>query len=551
MLKSIQIKDFILIESLDLDLADGFCVLTGETGAGKSILLDAILFCLGQKIARNPVRASADSCSVTLAIDGLEHLKTDADFTDLDIDFDNELILKATQNAQGRKKFFLNDQLVSVKIANLLFDHSIEMHGQHSHTRLLSPIAHMDIIDRFCSENELIAQLHAAYRNWKDLVSDLDAFGHKEAEILQEIDYLKHSYQELDEANIMPDEELVLVEQKTKLQAAQKASSALEEAINDMETSNFGKLVLKIQKSITQYPHEDIETINKDLDNAYTHFDCAYSALQKINADQVRFDYSLEDVDERLHQIRSLARKYGVSSSNLNELLNAHQQRLEELERTVLDSNDLANRLEQAKQQYFKLAHDLSYKRSATAKLLQDKVTSELGYLDMKKAMFQVDINSDDNFAGINGIDKIRFLVATNPGMAPAPIDKVASGGELSRVMLALRVALLDKNPKQTIICDEIDIGISGSVADSMGLRIKELSKVVQVLVITHQPQVAGKADLHMFVSKNQLDKSTFSTLKVLTEEERVQELARMISGQAITEAGLKAARELLHHKLS
>jgi DNA repair protein RecN (Recombination protein N) len=386
-----------------------------------------------------------------------------------------------------------------------------------------------------------------AYRNWRHLETELANFAKKEEQILQEIEYLKHSCQEIATLNIAENEETALAEKRVNLQLIDKLQSALKEAVETMEESNFGKLILKTQKLITQYPDNNIENINKDLDNAYISFDSAYSALQQLYNYRGQSEDNLEDVEERLYQIRSLARKYSVNSTFLHQLLEENTEKLSELERNVLSNNELSNQLHKAKDNYFILAKNLSQKRTEAIKILQEKVTSELGHLDMKKAVFKVEIATEESFAHPIGIDRVRFLVSTNPGMGLSPIDKVASGGELSRLMLALRVAILDKNPKQTIICDEIDVGISGSVADSMALRIKALSKVVQILVITHQPQVAGKADMHIFVAKNQQENRTISNIKILNKEERAMELARMISGQEITEAGLIAARELLH----
>ena len=257
-------------------------------------------------------------------------------------------------------------------------------------------------------------------------------------------------------------------------------------------------------------------------------------------------DHSLSEIEDRLYSIRSISRKHGCAVSELGNLRQHSEEKLILLEQKIKNSTELNEKVLSAKQEYLYKATLLSENRQIAARGLETKTMGELSMLDMKKALFAVEINSEEKNAGINGIDEVRFLASTNPGMPRAPIDKIASGGELSRFMLAFRTALFDKTTQKTIIFDEVDVGISGSVADAVGQRLKTLSKVAQVIVITHQPQVAGKANQHILVEKTQMTANTLVTAHSLNREERSRELARMISGKEITANSLAAAKELM-----
>lgn len=545
MLQSLHIKDFILIEKLELDFSEGFTVITGDTGAGKSILLDSILFCLGEKFSGNPVRPGAENCSVSCIFS--TNKQANQFLESHDIESDEQIIIKRTQNNQARKKFFINDQIVSVKILQQLFDFLLEIHGQHNHTLLLNTNSHMEILDGYGGFGNLRSQISKIYKEWQNVEKQISEFTKNKSNLEDETEYLKHICDELEKAEIKDGEEQKLADIKKRLQNKDREVKLLNNIISEIEESSFSQIIARAQRALSEIEdNAALAQVNADLELAYDKIEDSKSALNSAIRNYDLSEYSLEEIDDRLYEIRDLARKHNVRVDELPEFLNKSKERLQLLETTISDSSELEKKAEHYKKEYFVNAKLLSEKRSKAALNIEKKTMSELAFLEMKKAVFKVEFETEEQFASANGMDKIRFTASTNPGMDLSPIDKVASGGELSRFMLAFRVALFDSAPKNTIIFDEIDVGISGSVAESIGQRLNLLSEAVQIIVITHQPQVAGKADSHILVEKLQGDDHTHINAKILQEESKSLELARMISGKTITKAGIDAAKELI-----
>ena len=547
MLQNLSIQDFLLIEKLDLDFEDGFCVITGQTGAGKSILLDAILFALGSKASGEVVRANQEKAVVVLTFTRVEQAAEYLSEYDINLDPDDDIIIKRIQYANGRRKFLINDNLVTQKVASDLFDYLLEIHGQHNHTLLLKNSSHLEILDQSAGNIQLKKEVMGLYKLWQELHSELlTAAAEKEA-IIKEIDYLSHMCHELRALDIKDGEEEELTEIKKRLQTREKEIKLIESILNDVEASNIVQIIAKAQRNISKSDNIEIySNVNISLEEIYNKVEEAKSALTNILHSFDLSEHSLPEIEDRIYAIRSIARKHGYAVSELGNLMQQSSQRLIALEQKIKNSAELNDKVLTVKQEYLHKAQLLSENRRIAARGLEKKTTDELSMLDMKKALFVIEINSEEKNAGINGIDEVRFLASTNPGMPKAPIDKIASGGELSRFMLAFRTALFDKTTKKTIIFDEVDVGVSGSVADSVGERLKTLSMVAQVIVITHQPQVAGKANQHILVEKTQTIANTSVTARSLDLEERPRELARMISGKEITTNSLAAAKELM-----
>ena len=547
MLQNLSIQDFLLIEKLDLDFEDGFCVLTGQTGAGKSILLDAILFALGSKASGEVVRANQEKAVVVLTFARVEQAAEYLSEYDINLDPDDDIIIKRIQYANGRRKFLLNDNLVTQRLASDLFDYLLEIHGQHNHTLLLKNSSHLEILDQSAGNIQLKKEVMGLYKLWQELHSELlTAAAEKEA-IIKEIDYLSHMCHELRALDIKDGEEEELTEIKKRLQTREKEIKLIESILNDVEASNIEQIIAKAQRNISKSDNVEIySNVNISLEEIYNKVEEAKSALNNILHSFDLSEHSLPEIEDRIYAIRSISRKHGCAVSELGNFMQQSSQRLIALEQKIKNSAELNDKVLTVKQEYLHKAQLLSENRRIAARKLEKKTTDELLMLDMKKALFAIEINSEEKNAGINGIDEVRFLASTNPGMPKAPIDKIASGGELSRFMLAFRTALFDKTTKKTIIFDEVDVGVSGSVADSVGERLKTLSMVAQVIVITHQPQVAGKANQHILVEKTQTIANTSVTACSLDLEERPRELARMISGKEITANSLAAAKELM-----
>jgi len=547
MLQNLSIQDFLLIEKLDLDFEDGFCVITGQTGAGKSILLDAILFALGSKVGGEVVRANQEKAVVVLTFSRVQQAAEYLSEYDINLSADEDIIIKRIQYAHGRRKFLINDNVITQKIVSDLFDYLLEIHGQHNHTLLLKASSHLEILDQSAGNIQLRKEVTDLYKLWQELHSEILTTSAEKEAIIREIDYLSHICNELKVLDIKKGEEEELTEIKKRLQTREKEIKLIESILNDVEASNITQIIAKAQRNISKSDNVEIyNNVNISLEEMYNKVEEAKSALTNILHSFDLPDHSLVEIEDRLYVIRSISRKHGCAVSELGNLMHGSEQKLIALEQKVKNSTELSEKAVSVKQEYLHKAKLLSENRQIAARELEKKTMGELSMLDMKKALFAIEINSEEENADSKGIDEVRFLASTNPGMPRAPIDKIASGGELSRFMLAFRTALFDKTTKRTIVFDEVDVGISGSVADSVGQRLKILSTVAQVIVITHQPQVAGKANQHILVEKTQTTENTSVTAYSLDLEERARELARMISGKEITANSLAAAKELM-----
>ncbi len=547
MLQNLLIQDFILIERLDLDFEDGFCVITGETGAGKSILLDAILFAMGDKSNGQIVRSGQEKAIVTLTFSVADKIILFLSEYDIKLNLDEGLIVKRVQYVNGRKKFFVNDNIVSHKVVLDLFDYLLEIHGQHNHTSLLNVSAHLEILDQSANNMDLRNRVSDLYKFWQDICNEVATINSERESMIKEIEYLSHICQEYRALDIKDDEEDKLTEIKRSLQTRDKEVNLAQSILNDIEASKIEQIVAKAQRSISKSADVNLyNQINIYLEEIYNKTEEVKSSLSIILNSFNDNEYSLSEIEDRLYEIKSIARKHGCLASDLSSFMKNSEEKYQNLELKLKNSADLQDKMMKAEQEYFDQANLLSQNRKISAKELEDKTMSELKMLDMKKAIFSIDIKSDKKLAGSKGIDEIRFLASTNPGTPKAPIDKIASGGELSRFMLGFRAALFNKEAKQTIIFDEVDVGISGSVADVVGQRLKNLSEVAQVIVITHQPQVAGKANQHILVQKTQTNTDTKIVAEYLDFDGRSCELARMISGKEITINSIAAAKELM-----
>ncbi len=547
MLQNLLIQDFILIQRLDLDFEDGFCVITGETGAGKSILLDAILFAMGDKSNGQIVRSGQEKAIVTLTFSVIDKIILFLSEYDIKLNLDEDLIVKRVQYVNGRKKFFVNDNIVSHKVVLDLFDYLLEIHGQHNHTSLLNVSAHLEILDQSANNMDLRNRVADLYKFWQDICNEVATINSERESMIKEIEYLSHICQEYSALDIKDDEEDKLTEIKRSLQTRGKEVNLAQSILNDIEASKIEQIVAKAQRSISKSADVNLyNQINIYLEEIYNKTEEVKSSLSIILNSFNDNEYSLSEIEDRLYEIKSIARKHGCLVSDLSSFMKNSEEKYQNLELKLKNSADLQDKMMKAEQEYFDQASLLSQNRRISAKELEDKTMSELQMLDMKKAIFSVDIKSDKKLAGSKGIDEIRFLASTNPGTPKAPIDKIASGGELSRFMLGFRAALFNKEAKQTIIFDEVDVGISGSVADVVGQRLKNLSEVAQVIVITHQPQVAGKANQHILVQKTQTNTDTKIVTEYLDFDGRSCELARMISGKEITSNSIAAAKELM-----
>ncbi|HMM10309.1 MAG TPA: DNA repair protein RecN [Paracoccus solventivorans] len=549
MLRTLDIRDMLLIERLSLDFAPGLNVLTGETGAGKSILLDCLGFVLGWRGRAELVRAGAAQGEVTAVFDLPADHPARAVLADAGIEAEDELILRRVNAADGRKTGWVNDRRVSGEVLRALSDALVELHGQHDDRGLLNPRGHRQLLDAFGGLD--LAPVRAAWNQRRQAAAALaEAEAALEAARKEE-DFLRHAVAELEKLDPQPGEEETLDIARRGMQAAERVRGDVARALQMLagEPAQPGAegLIVEAARWLEGAADKSAEGLDEPLaalSRASIELGEATRAIEDALA-AMEFDpATLEATEERLFALRALARKHDVLPDDLATLagelsarlsaLDAGEARLGDLQRAVADSDTA----------YAAAADALGKARRAAAKRLDAAMAAELAPLKMERAVFQTRIS--DGEPGPEGRDMVSFTVATNPGAPAGPLDRIASGGELSRFLLALKVCLARGGEPLVMIFDEIDRGVGGATADAVGRRLARLAEGAQVLVVTHSPQVAALGQQHFRVAKSVADGMTTSRVTALDAGERVEELARMLAGEEITPAARAAAEALL-----
>lgn len=555
MISSLSIRDIVLIERLDLALNGGLTVLTGETGAGKSILLDALSLALGGRGDGSLVRHGADKGQITAVFDiALDHparaLLQGADIAD-----EGEVVVRRVQMADGRTRATINEQPVSVQTLRALGALLVELHGQHDDRALVDPATHRALLDAFGGLGADVRKVSELWRAWRAVLADADAERARLEAAAQEADYIRHAVDEL--AKLAPEEgeETALSERRTFMMRSEKIAGDLSEALDAVgghgsPVPTLAAAVRRLERragesqDLVQPAVEAIDIALDALETARAHLEAALSATA-FNPRE------LEQIEERLFALRAAARKYGGAVDDLPKVQAKFEADLAALDRSAATLAGLEERTAAAEAAYRAAAAKLAQRRAKAAASLDKAVDAELPPLKLERAHFTARIDSDPAQAGPEGYDRVEFWVQTNPGTRPGPMMKVASGGELSRFLLALKVVLADRGSAPTLIFDEIDSGVGGAVAAAIGQRLARLAGKVQVLAVTHAPQVAARAGQHLLISKASApgakkDAPVTTRVAPLTDEHRREEIARMLAGATVTAEARAAAERLL-----
>lgn len=548
MLTSLNISNIVLIEKLNLSFGSGLNILTGETGAGKSILLDALALALGARSDAGLVRHGCDTASVIAEFDTInENLHEILD--ENGIDYDDVLIMRRTLNSDGKSRAWVNDIPVSIKTLKQIGDELVEIHGQFANHTLLNPATHRNALDNFAtaydsSNIKLLEDVKKSYEEYHNAEKRLKELNEMLEKSASERDFLQHNVSELQSLNVRIGEEEELSNKRTMMMNAEKDAAILTDAINALNPrgeSLDGQIfsVAHILQKIKTEPNPYQEQIDLLYETAQTISDI----ISELKPNEVDVD-NLDAIEERLFAIRAAARKHRVSADELPQKLELMTAQLNAIDNSDAELKKLKTDVVQKESIFKGNAKKLTLSRQKAAEELRNRILSELPDLKLGQADFKIEITPSTPSSA--GCDDVLFMIKTNPGMPFAPLHKAASGGELARLMLAMRVVLTSSDSSHTFIFDEVDTGISGATASAVGLRLNKLAKNSQALVITHSAQVAGFADRHFKIEKSVVSDKTVTRISEITGENRLNEIARIISGAEITPEALATARTLI-----
>lgn len=548
MLTRLYISNIVLIEKLNLEFGGGLNILTGETGAGKSILMDALALALGARSDTGLVRSGCDTASVIAEFDAADN-RLQAVLDDAGIDFSDTLILRRTLTSDGKSRAWINDTPVSIKTLKQVGDALVEIHGQFANHTLLNPAIHRETLDTFGIKNipnynELIKKVNGTYQEYNAANKRLDELNTMLRQSAAERDFLEHNVRELESLNVRVGEESELADRRARMMNAEKDSAILSDALTALNPRGES-----VYDNI--YAAANILLRIKTTPNPYTaQIDQLYNAaniLSDVTEQLVPPEMDTADMDmieERLFAIRAAARKHRVSADELPEQLKQMAAELNAIDNSDAELKKLTADVTRKKSEFDAAAAELSAARVVAGEQLRAQILQELPDLKLGNADFMV--SRTDAAPSANGIDDIVFMIKTNPGMPFAPLHRAASGGELARLMLGLRVVLSDGGNAHTFVFDEIDTGISGATAAAVGSRLNRLAATAQALVITHSAQVAGFADKHFKISKHTVNDTTVTDVFEIHNTDRVNEIARIISGAEITPESVATARTLI-----
>jgi DNA repair protein RecN (Recombination protein N) len=550
MLVRLSIRDIVLIDRLDIDFGSGLAVLTGETGAGKTILLDAFALALGARGDAALVRQGAEQGQVIAAFELAPDHPVRRLLADNDLAGEDELIVRRVQFADGRTRAFVNDQPVSVQVLRALGAALVEIHGQHDERAFVEAATHRALLDAYGGNEAAAAEVGRLWDARRERQAAVAAHRAEVERAQREAEWLRHAVEELSGLAPQAGEETALAARRAAMMQAEKVAEDLRTTFESVSgpqspVQPLATAVRRLERRAAQAPAL-IEPAVKAIDAALTALEEARAHLEAALRVAEYDPRELERIEERLFALRAASRKYNVPVDELAALARRYEADLALIDAGAERLAALEQEAQAAAVRYREAAETLSAARRAAAQKLDKAVNAELKPLRLERAEFSTDIESEAE--GPDGLDRVEFWVRTNPGTRPGPLMKVASGGELARFLLALKVVLADRGSAPTLIFDEIDTGVGGAIADAIGMRLARLAVGVQVIAVTHAPQVAARADRHYLISKDALAKGKRVATRVaeLEADRRREEIARMLAGAEITAEARAAAERLI-----
>ncbi len=553
MLLQINIKNFALIEELSISFEKGFNILTGETGAGKSIIIDAINFVLGGKFNKGLIRTGEDKTFVEAIFD-IENESSFDILRQMEIDFEDLIIISRETFKSGKSVVKINGKSVLMSQVKKLSETLINIHGQHENQDLLNYSTHISYLDKFGEYrlNKLLKEYNINYKKLTDIDNKISDLGVNNGEREKIIDFLKYQIDEINNANLKLDEDIELEKRYILLNNAEKINNVLISSYKILYDSSddFSSVYDSLNKVIRELRSiqdklEKVKTVADSLEESYFNIEQNISDIRNIQQN-ISYDRNeLEHINSRIFQIDTYKRKYGKS---IQEILNYKEKISKEFDE-MINCNEIIEKLKKERaiicidmKKQAEVIHNI---RKEISEILEERIKKELNYVGLEKSVFKVDVSFQSDFFH-NGCDKVQFLISTNPGQPLKSLDSVVSGGELSRIMLGLKTVFVNKDQIPSIIFDEIDTGISGRTAQRVAEKMYIISKKCQVFCVTHLPQIASMSDIHFLVSKHVKNEKTFTDIRKMCEKEKEEEISRMIGGSEITHLTLEHSKEMI-----
>ena len=549
----LRIKNLATIEDIELELDSGFTILTGETGAGKSIIIDALKLLLGEKASSDLIRTGKEEASVEVVVEVADRSELPEE---MELDSESRVFFQRMISSQGLSKSYLNGVLVPLKKLKELSEKLIDIYGQNDHVFLLDTSNHLKFLDAFAEDGELKEKVKQSAQKIRALLREKNELENRKKERAQRLDFLGFQIKEIEDAGLRPGEDEELLQERSILKNSEKITQLVSTAIDlsyESEESLISglKRVENIISELSSF-FPELETGRGQLDDFMIFLREMVNNLIELRDKYAPSPQKLEEIEERLSRMEKLKRKYGTTIEDILKYLERIKAEKEDLEKSEIKLADLDKEIQQAFAGYKQLASQLSAIRKEKAKILEQLIERELGQLAMSKARFKVAFNSispaldDPSTIRDLGSEEVEFLISPNLGEDLRPLRKIASGGELSRLMLAFKALGKETDRGRTLIFDEIDSGIGGKTADFVARKLQQLARYHQVLCVTHLPQIASAAGSHYRIEKKTEKERTYTMVKKLKDKERPEEIARLITGARLTEASLQMARELL-----
>ncbi len=568
MLSLLKIKNIALIDELAIEFSHGLNLLTGETGSGKSIIVDSLGALTGERISSDLIKEGTNQAQ----IEGLFNILASADlheiFYESGIDLsdreETDVIVRRELTASGRNRIFVNNQLVTQNFLKKIGAFLVDIHGQGEQATLFNPSNHLEILDKYAGLQAQRESISAKYRELTHIQREIENLRADEAQKLQLLDVLQFQVDEIKRAGLQAGEDENLEEEKRRLNNVEKLSALSEDAYSllyENEESTVATLEKAARKIVELAEYES--TFREYTDGLKTAQAVLEDLAISVRDFRNRLEFSPErlmEIENRLAEISRLKRKYGGTTESVLAHFTESEERLKNIETAELREEELRKQLKKAREDYKKIAWEINEKRTKAAGKFEKEVEANLKTVALEKARFEVrvdapeanDLQDENNFKSFTakGFDRVEFYFSANVGESPKPLAKVASGGEASRLMLILKTTAKSNEAEKSVVFDEIDVGIGGRVAEAVGLKLKELAKTQQVLCVTHQPQVASLADQHFLVEKETVAKKTKVSVRELNKGEKIEEIARMLTGRQITDTARQHAREMLAGKV-